>query len=97
MIKFNPPGVGTKFGGGWDSPGTTIMMPLSPDYMLYTEVGVRRPMRDKCLSVEQAQCFNRLTAEHAYRAIYAQHPFENITNVRNRVVNVVLSERESKA
>ncbi len=93
VMKCNPPDVGTKFGGGWDSAGTTIMMPLSPDCMLYTEVGVRRPMQDQCLTVEQAQSLNRLTAEHAYRAIYSRHPIVHIESFRRRVVNAAQYEQ----
>ena len=72
-------------------------MPLSPDYMLYTEVGVRRPMQDQCLTVEQARSLNRLTAQHAYRAIYAQQPNDHIESLRRREVNAARYEQEKEA
>ena len=96
-MKLNPPGVGTRFSGGWNNPGTIIVMPLSPDCMLYTQAGVRRPMQYECLTVEQARSLNRLTAQHASRTIYAQHPPAHIESFRSREVNAFRYEQEKEA
>ena len=97
VIKLNLYRNRYNLGGGWNSQGTRIMLPLSPEHLLYTQVGVRRPAQDHVVTIEEALLFNRITAEHASRAIYSHRPIDNIASIRNRVVNILAVEQEKAA
>ena len=43
-----------SFEGGWDVPGTTLFMPLSPKHLLFTCVGSPPPRRGTTLSLAEA-------------------------------------------
>lgn len=75
------------FGGGWGSPGTDIMLPLSPKHLLYTRVGKRPPMRGEALKPEHAALVRRFMAENAHRMIFAEGRDADVVRLRPRVVN----------
>ena len=98
VMKLNVDATGRySFGGGWASVGTQIIMPLSPRHMLYAKVGSRPPEKGSVLSVEEANCFRRLIAEHAFRAIYAPKHEEDVLKWRPRVVNASVFKMEAEA
>ena len=82
------------FGGGWGSKGTEIFMPLSPSHLLYTQVGVRPPLRGTQFSPEQAGIIRRCIAEHAHRVIFASEPDPNMASLKPRTVNPDLVKDE---
>lgn len=75
------------FGGGWGSKGTEIFMPLSPNHLLYTQVGNRPPNRGTSFSSDQAELIRRFIAEHAHRIIFAIEPDSNVPKLRPRIIN----------
>jgi hypothetical protein len=75
------------FKGGWGSKGTEIFMPLGPRHLLYTAVGARPPARGTVLSTEIARSFQRFSAEHAHRYIFAAEPDADVENWRPRHVS----------
>ena len=83
------------FGGGWGSKGTKIFMPISPNHLLYTQVGVRPPRRGTQFGPEQAGIIRRCIAEHAHRVIFASKPDANMTSLRPRTVNADLVKDEN--
>jgi len=83
------------FGGGWGSKGTEIFMPISPNHLLYTQVGVRPPLRGTQFSPAQAEIIRRCIAEHAHRLILASKPDANIVSLRPRTVNADLVKHEN--
>ena len=82
------------FGGGWGSKGTEIFMPISPNHLLYTQVGSRPPQRGTRFSSEQAEVIQRCIAEHAHRFIFASKPDANMASLRSRTVNAELLKDE---
>lgn len=57
-----------NFNGGWASPGTELLLPLSPTQMLYAQVG--RPAKTMdAFPLEHTVVLQRLVAEHAHRWI----------------------------
>lgn len=83
------------FGGGWGSKGTEIFMPISPNHLLYTQVGARPPRRGTQFSPEQAEIIRRCIAEHAHRFIFASKPDANMASLRPRTVNADLVKDEN--
>ena len=73
------------FEGGWGNNGTDILFPLSPRYLLHTQVG-----SNKCynhISIELKKTINSYIAEHAYRIIFSSRPIKNIETLRSRVID----------
>lgn len=84
------------FGGGWGSQGTEIFMPLSPNHLLYTQVGNRPPRRGACFSFDQAELIRRFIAEHAHRIIFAAEPDALVPRLRPRIVSLDLVRDERR-
>lgn len=82
------------FGGGWGSKGTEIFMPISPNHLLYTQVGSRPPRRGTQFNSEQAEIIQRCISEHAHRFIFASKPDANMVSLRPRTVNSGLLKDE---
>jgi Protein of unknown function (DUF4238) len=84
------------FKGGWGSPGTEIMLPLSPKHLLYTQVGQKPPSRGSTFSRAQASMLRRLIAEHAHRYIFSKKIDLHMPNIRPRVVNAEAVRNENE-
>ncbi len=76
------------FGGGWNSPGTVIFMPLSPTHLMFTQIGPGpRLQRGTTVSVELAMQIQRFTVEHAHRYVFGRLPDANAAQWRPRTVD----------
>jgi hypothetical protein len=82
------------FGGGWGSEGTEIFMPLSPNHLLYTQIGKRPPLRGTQLSLAKAEMIRRFIAEHAHRIIFAAESDTDVPKLRPRLVSADLFRDE---
>jgi hypothetical protein len=86
VVKLNYYRSGSyDFKGGWGNKGTEIIFPLSPNVLLYTQVGETKRLHN--ISVELAMMLNRFIAENAHRYIFAASPINGIGEVVPRVVN----------
>jgi hypothetical protein len=83
------------FGGGWGSPTSEIIFPISPQHLLYTKIGRRSEPRIHP-SHELAGRLQRLLAARAHRWIYATEPVERIQELRARKVDRAQFEAESR-
>lgn len=83
------------FGGGWNRIGSELILPLTPQYILYTQVGCH----EKHPEIQEDPCFTYLVQkfiiEHAYRNIFSTKPFNEIINYRNRTENDILFKHEA--
>jgi hypothetical protein len=84
------------FGGGWNRPGTELMMPISPRLLLYTQVGHRNEGRFS-FSREQTHVVQRLLVERAFRWVFAREPLGWVSAWRSREVNEAAFEMEQIA
>jgi hypothetical protein len=76
------------FGGGWNSPGTEIFMPLSPTHLLFTHVGPGRPLlRGTTVSMDFAMQIQKITVEHAHRYVFGRSADVHAAQWRPRTVN----------
>lgn len=79
------------FGGGWGSPRSDIILPLSPQYLLYTQIGKRPTFnRYERIPVSLAERIRRMIAEHAHRMIISKECDPVIPLLRPRVVDADL-------
>jgi len=74
-------------GGGWGNLGTEIILPLSPNYLMYTQVGIRPPLRGTRFSIEHTQLIRRLIAEHAHRFVFSNKIDREIELFRPRIID----------
>jgi hypothetical protein len=74
------------FRGGWGNPGSEMMMPVSPRYLLYVQVGAKAANRF-VFSREHTQLVQRLLVERAHRWIFGTRPTDWVAGVRPRVVD----------
>lgn len=82
------------FRGGWGSPGTDLMLPLSPNHLLYTQVGHRPPARGEKALPAFMSLTRRFVAEHAHRMIFSLKPDPEVATLRPRVVDAVAYRSE---
>lgn len=75
------------FKGGWGSKGTEILLPIGPNHLLYTKVGEMPPPRGTVVAKSVAEMFQRFTAEHAHRFIFAVRIDPQVQSIRPRTVN----------
>lgn len=98
VMKLNFMGPNSyNFGGGWNSRGTEIMMPLSCQHILYTRIGGHRLQRGHVLTREQTILIKQLAAKHAHRYIYASEPDAIAMNARPRTVDAIAYAAEEHA
>ena len=83
-----------NFDGGWGSPGTEILLPLSPRHLMYTKIGATSPCERTTPSGFHARLIRRMIAEHAYRQIYSLSEDSKIPALRPRIVNAEAVRRE---
>ncbi len=97
VIKLNYQSEGQfDFGGGWGSPGTEILMPVSPRWLMYTKIGQKGLSREIHINCDNALRINRMIARHAHRAIFATEPTTDIAAFRPRLVDIAMVEEEKR-
>lgn len=75
------------FRGGWGSPGSEILVPLSPQHLLYTQIG-KPQLRAPQLTREGTFRIQSIIAQRAYRRVFARAPLPRVRWFRPRVVNL---------
>lgn len=81
--------------GGWGSSGAEILLPLSPEHLLYTHIGRKVPRRGMRLSAEHFELIARCLAENADRFVFASAPDPSVPGYRARVVDPERFKAES--
>ncbi|CAG5068008.1 hypothetical protein DYBT9623_00736 [Dyadobacter sp. CECT 9623] len=85
-----------NFKGGWGNNGSKILMPLSPEHMLYACVGNKPPQRGTRFSVEQTKLLRRMIAEHAHRYVFGKNADDEVPSFVPRHVNAQRFEQEKE-
>lgn len=73
--------------GGWGKKGGNLIMPLSPNHLLYTQIGSDSPDR-LTFSVEKTYKIQKFLAERAFRWIFAKKRLPGIERLRSRYINL---------
>lgn len=78
---------GDLFDSGWSTEGGEIFLPLGPEHMLYTRIGMEPPPVGDVVGDDDAAWFQRLTIDHADRFIIAKTPNPEVEVQRPRIVD----------
>lgn len=84
------------FGGGWGNKGSEILLPLSPEHLLYTQVGHRHSGQFR-FSESQTRLVLRFLAERAHRWIITHPDSPRPPNDRHRRVDKEAFHEEERA
>lgn len=84
------------FGGGWGYKGSEIIFPLSPQHILYTKVGEKKPFREE-VTYELSALLQRMIVEHAHRWIFANEQLKEVAALRPRKIDAMAFRNESEA
>lgn len=84
------------FLGGWASPGTQILLPLSPQHLLYTEIGSKPPPRGTVVTANFADWVQRFTIEHAHRFVISNAQNDKVSVLRPRIVDSEAYNKEAE-
>lgn len=87
------------FGGGWGRKYGTIIMPISPSKLLFTEIGVNNSVQGLDYSLKWSNFFRKIIIEHAHRYVYAIKPQKGMLAIHPRLVDrtLYLQEQEKLA
>lgn len=72
------------FNGSWAKKHTNILMPISPRFLLFTEVGSRMPFKN---NVNIQKFFNKCIIENSFLQVYSTTPNKTIPQIQKRIVN----------
>ncbi len=83
-----------NFGGGWGSQGTELIIPLSPNIVLYTKIGDKPPLKYSSFNLKQSQLIQRIIIEHAHRTVFCNQKLSIVPQLRPRKVDVRIYNHE---
>lgn len=81
------------FGGGWGRRGCEVLLPISPQHLLYCKVG-NKGGGEVQLGRAQTYEMQRMLALRAWREILARQPVSRVERFRPRVINRDLFRHE---
>lgn len=84
-----------NFNGGWESENSNILFPISPNKVLYTQIGVRYLPRLK-LNYEMSLVFKKIIVEHSFRYVISNSEDNEIPKIKSRYVNLYEFNREKE-
>lgn len=84
------------FGGGWNKPGSELMMPVSPRHLLYVQVGKKIQNRIT-FPFQITRLIQEMIVRKAHRWIFSKNPAQWIETVRPRLVNPERYKTEREA
>lgn len=84
-----------SFDGGWLQNGVDLIMPLSPDMVMFTQVG-RGAIGKQEFDVPQTQAIRRFLAQNSHRSIYMRTPAKRLGWMARRRVDAALFQSEDR-
>lgn len=78
------------FKGGWGRKNGNIIMPISPNLLLITQIGSNIPFKHLNYSDHWSNFFRKIIIEHAHRYVYAIEPQRGMLSINSRRVNAAL-------
>lgn len=80
------------FGGGWGKKGCEIIFPISPNKVLYTQIGEEITINQFDTSL--SRLVEKLIIEHAHRKIYSISPNDKVRSIRDKIENSTVYKEE---
>jgi len=97
VVRVNYYGEGNyDLKGGWGKRGGNVLMPLSPKYLLLTQIGEHLPDRF-VLSARQTSEIKRFIAGRAHRTIFAHKKMPEVERLRPCLVSLEIYREEQEA
>lgn len=97
VIRLNYFGPGNfDFCGGWNKPGSELMMPVSPRHLLYVQVGKKVKNRFT-FEYKETRLLQEIIVKRAHRWIFSKNLAPWIEKVRPREVNQEKFKEEQEA
>lgn len=84
------------FRGGWGRKHGNIIMPISPELLLFTQIGDKNSCDFLDKSFYWSSFFRKIIIEHAHRAVFADQPQKGMLAVNPRIVNKELYDAENQ-
>lgn len=75
-----------NFGGGWKKKNSNIIFPLSPNHLLFTQIGKKTKSRTE-FDIDKSRIIQRVIAQHSYRYIYAHDRNNSVRDFCLRIVD----------
>ena len=85
------------FNGGWGLKHGIILMPISPDKLLFTQIGDKGPYDLLSCSPHWSSLFRKMIIQHAHRAVFADKPQKGMLAINPRIVNNALYYEEQQS
>jgi hypothetical protein len=85
---------GYDFRGGWNNPGSGILVPLDPRHLFYTKIGGPVPKRGEEIDQATAEMIQRFLIDNAHRPVFASECDEFVPHTRPRTVDAVAYQGE---
>ena len=82
-----------NFNGGINQKGVNIIFPISPNKIIYTQVGYGKKVQ---FNEEFSIFIKKIIVEHAYRHIYSCNDDDQIKKIRKREVDKAKFDKEKK-
>ena len=73
-----------NFNGGWGQKNTNIFMPISPQYLLFTQVGSKKIIEN---NKSFQNLINKMIIENSFLQVYSTAPNTDIPEIRPRIVD----------
>jgi hypothetical protein len=83
------------FKGGWGVPNGNLILPLTPKFLLFTQIGKIQP-NYFFPDLEKSKEINYFLAKRAFRYIYSEFPVNDINVVRPRKIDPELFRTEQE-
>lgn len=83
------------FKGGWGNKGSEIVFPLSPKFLLYTQVG-NHENKSGIAPRELYTMLNQFIVENAHRYIFSSNSIKNVSKIRPRKINKEIFDQEKQ-
>ena len=78
------------FGGGWDNPNGNLILPLSPQHLMITQIKSKSKMfkRGQRVDLEMTNLIRKIIAESAFEFIYSKNKDDDLLKYRKRLVDL---------
>lgn len=86
-----------NFDGGWGRKHGNIILPISPQILLFTQIDDDFSAHTLDYSLHWSKFFRKIIIEHAHRSVFADTPQKGMLFINPRIVDKALYDEERKA
>lgn len=84
-----------NFDGGWGKENSNILFPISPNKILYTQVGIKVKPRIN-VGYKTSLLFKKMIIEHSYRKVISNFVDKDVVRIKQRYVSEGEYKKEKK-